>query len=135
MTMWRRASEIAARLLQSKGQRRDLFVRSSVVFCFTVVFMTIYQAMRSFLHTDITFLQAHVETIFFTSLVAGLAAYYVLKRQETLLYYATTELKRRKEAEEQLLRERSLLEMVTLNVAPVSLSSPRTIAPFGPIRR
>jgi|WetSurMetagenome_2_1015567.scaffolds.fasta_scaffold03640_3 PAS domain S-box-containing protein len=117
-SMWKKARETVVRHLENKGQswNRRLVGPMAVSGCMLAM-MTLYQVIRSWLHPDLTVLESHVVTVLFTSILAGIVAYYVLKRQETLLSYAIGELKRRKEAEQEILRERSLLEMVTLNVA------------------
>jgi PAS domain S-box-containing protein len=117
MSMWKRVREIASGHLQNIGHRRDRLVRATVAFGLMLVLMTFYQKLENFLHPDLTLLESEVVTTLFTSLLAGLVAYCVFRRQETLLHSATNELKRRKEAEERMVRELSMLEVVAKNIS------------------
>ena len=48
----------------------------------TMVLMTIYEVVKQVLHPDITIWQSHMITIFFTTIVAPLTAYFAFRKLE-----------------------------------------------------
>ena len=81
---------------------RNRLLRSLQVFSLTLLVMTFYQITKTLFAKNITVWQSQAVTILFTGIVAGIAAYLVLGRQEELLA--------------QVAHERALLETVTQNV-------------------
>jgi two-component system, cell cycle sensor histidine kinase and response regulator CckA len=100
-TTWRRVYDIIIDCRQNQVLRIRL-LRSVLVSCFMLLVMTLYQITKTLYAENMTVRQSQAVTIIFTSIVAGIAAYFVLRRQEGLLA--------------QVAHERALIETVTQNV-------------------
>ncbi|MCK9280599.1 MAG: ATP-binding protein [Melioribacteraceae bacterium] len=89
---------------------KKIFPSLLFISIFTMVLMTIYEAAKQGLHSNLTLWQSHTITIIFSSLVAPVGAYFALKRIEIMRQKAIEEVKFRKIAEENLIKSHDKLE-------------------------
>lgn len=86
----------------------------------TLFLMAIYQAVKDELFPNETLLQSHIITTIFTTILATVVAYFVLRERDELFQRATEEIAERKRSEEALKQSeekyRTLFETMTQGV-------------------
>ncbi|WP_241648102.1 PAS domain-containing sensor histidine kinase [Methanoculleus taiwanensis] len=101
----------------------NLYLTLGKVGVFTFALMSIYQAIKDYLYPDISLADSHIHTIIFTTVLATTAAYFALRKQQTLLTMLVAETNERQETEEALRKSeekfRSIVEMANEGILQV----------------
>ena len=64
---------------------KNQYLRIFYIFLLMLIFMTIYEGIKQFLFPDIGIWESHIITIFFSSVCAAVAAFYIFRRQQMFL--------------------------------------------------
>jgi|GEM_PF-1812407 len=83
-------------------QNTKLIIPLAVTMLVMLIGMSVYQIVKYLLFPDITLIQSNIITILFSSIVATIAAYFVLRKQQLLLQKTIKEIVERRRAEEEV---------------------------------
>jgi PAS domain S-box-containing protein len=92
------------------SQRKFLTVLLTLTMLCMLIGMTVYEFLKHIISPDITIWQSHIITIIFSSSIATVIAYFVLRMRQLLLHRLTYEISRHKQMQEELMTYRNHLE-------------------------
>lgn len=91
-------------------QNTKLIIPLAVTMLIMLIGMSIYQVLKYFLYPGMSLMQSNIITIFFSSAVATIAAYFVLRKRQLLLQKTIKEIVERRRAEEEVKKLNENLE-------------------------
>lgn len=97
-------------------KKHTLFVPLTVTFLTMLIGMSIYELLKQFMHYDVTIWESHIYTIIFSSVLATVGAYFIIRERTAILDQTVEEITKRKQAEEELTTAKGFLDAVLDNL-------------------
>jgi len=83
-------------------KKKNLLVSLTATFLATSIGMSIFEFSKQYLHRDITLLESHLYTVIFSSLLATVGAYFIIRGRSALLSQALEEITQRRQIEKNI---------------------------------
>lgn len=91
-------------MTKKKFKHKNLSLQVFLISIIMLVFMTIYETLKQIISPDITIWNSHIITIIISTIIAAIASYFFLNKQNNLIEVITIENTKRKETEERLIK-------------------------------
>jgi PAS domain S-box-containing protein len=115
--------------MRDESRPTNLYLTLGKVGVFAFVLMSVYQLTKDFFYPEITLADSHMHTVIFTTVLAMTAAFFALRKQQSLLAMLLDEAEERRTTEDALRESeekfRSIVE--TANEGILQIDSHRTI--------